>query len=183
MADLPPTLKQIAFQFRIAGWISFWMQLVLGVVATLVLIFATASRSIGTQTNSAGTGAGILFALGGIAVLGAGVYWAFRYTRIARGLRSPDASARPSKASTTTILRLGLIINLVGMLITILGAQAIVGSILARSLSQPQGLTVYDPSRFVQSVDLFVVQANTNTILAHFAGIVGSLWLFNRVNR
>jgi hypothetical protein len=70
------------------------------------------------------------------------------------------------------------------MLLTILGAQAIVGSILAKSLSQPQGgFTAIDPSRFVQSVDLFVVQANTNTIAAHFVGIAASLWLFNRVNR
>jgi hypothetical protein len=72
------------------------------------------------------------------------------------------------------------------MLLTIVGAQAIVGSILAKSLSQPQGalgLGTLDLNRFVQPLDLFVVQANTNTIAAHFVGIAASLWLFNRVNR
>jgi len=74
-----------------------------------------------------------------------------------------------------------LIVNLVGMLLTIFGAQAVVGSVLTKSLSQ-QG-AVLDPSRYVQPLDLFVVQGNVNTITAHFAGIVASLWLFNRVSK
>jgi hypothetical protein len=118
--------------------------------------------------------------------LGVGAYFAFRYTRISKELLESNAAGRPSKADTLQIIRLGLIVNLVGMLLTIVGAQAIVGSILAKSLSQPQGalgLGTLDLNRFVQPLDLFVVQANTNTIAAHFVGIAASLWLFNRVNR
>ena len=186
-SSLPPALQRVALTLRTIGNISFWLQTVLGVISALVLIFATFSSSVGRQANQAsnqGTGFGIFFAICGLVTLGVGAYFAFRYTRISRELQVSNAAGRPSKADTLQIIRLGLIVNLVGMLLTILGAQAIVGSILAKSLSQPQGgFTAIDPSRFVQSVDLFVVQANTNTIAAHFVGIAASLWLFNRVNR
>lgn len=186
-SSLPPALQRVAVGLRTVGGISFWLQSILGVISSLVLIFATFGSSVGRQPNQAsnqGTGFGIFFALCGLVTLGVGAYFAFRYTRISKQLVVSSAAGRPSKADTLQTIRFGLIVNMVGMLLTILGAQAIVGSILAKSLSQPQGaLTALDPTRFVQSLDLFVVQANTNTIAAHFVGIAASLWLFNRVNR
>jgi hypothetical protein len=187
-SSLPPALQRVAFTLRTVGNISFWLQTVLGVISALVLLFATFSSGVGrpaNQVSNQGTGFGIFFAICGLVTLGVGAYFAFRYLLISRKLLASNAAGRPSKADTLQIIRLGLIVNMVGMLLTILGAQAIVGSILAKSLSQPQGAfgTAIDPSRFVQSVDLFVVQANTNTIAAHFVGIAASLWLFNRVNR
>jgi len=186
-SSIPPALQRVAITLRTIGGISFWLQLVLGVISGVILIFASFSSSFGRQANqtaSQGTGFGIFFALCGLVTLGVGAYFAFRYTRIARELRTSSATGRPSKAKTLDTIRLGLIVNMVGMLLTILGAFATIGSILAKSFSQFQGaLTAIDPSRFVQPADLFVVQANTNTIAAHFVGIAASLWLFNRVNR
>jgi len=187
MSSLPPALQRVALTLRTVGGISFWLQAVLGVISTLVLLFATFSGRAASPANQAGnqgTGFGIFFAICGLITLGVAAYFAFRYTRIARDLLDSNPAGRPSKADTLQIIRLGLIVNLVGMLLTILGAQAIIGSILTKSLSQPQGtLTTFDPTRFVQPLDLFVVQANTNTIAAHFVGIAASLWLFNRVSR
>jgi hypothetical protein len=188
-SSLPPALQRVALTLRTIGWISFWLQTVLGVISGVVLFVTTVGSSFGRQTvqgNNQGTGFGIFFAICGLVTLGVGAYFAFRYTRISRELQESNAAGRPSKADTLQIIRLGLIVNLVGMLLTIVGAQAIVGSILAKSLSQPQGalgLGTIDLNRFVQPLDLFVVQANTNTIAAHFVGIAASLWLFNRVNR
>jgi hypothetical protein len=83
-----------------------------------------------TKPSNQGTGFGIFFAICGLVTLGVGAYFAFRYTRISRELLLTNGAGRPSKADTLQIIRLGLIVNLVGMLLTILGAQAIVGSIL-----------------------------------------------------
>jgi hypothetical protein len=188
-SSLPPALQRVAFTLRTVGNISFWLQIVLGTISGLILLFSTFSSSFNrqaTQGGNQGTGFGIFFAICGLVTLGVGSYFAFRYIRISRQLMASSASERPSKADTLQIIRLGLIVNLVGMLLTIVGAQAIVGSILAKSLSQPQGalgLGTLDLNRFVQPLDLFVVQANTNIIAAHFVGIAASLWLFNRVNR
>lgn len=185
-SSLPPALQRVALALRTFGGISFWLQLVLGVVSLFILVFATISGSAGRSANQ-GTGFGAFFAICGLVTLGVGAYFAFRYTRLARNLLESNAAGRPSKSDTLQIIRLGLIVNLVGMLLTIVGAQAIIGSILAKSFAQPQGAVgvggIVDLNRFVQPLDLFVVQANTNTIAAHFVGITASLWLFNRVNR
>ena len=188
MSSLPPALQRVAVTLRTVGGISFWLQLVLGVISTVILLFASFSGSVGrqgAQVANQGTGLGIFFAICGVVALGIGAYFAFRYMRIARELLAANSAGRPSKAETLQVIRLGLIVNMVGMLLSIVGAFAIVGSILAKSVLQPQGAltTAIDPTRFVQSLDLFVVQANTNTIAAHFVGIAASLWLFNRVNR
>lgn len=180
-------LQEIAQAFRLTGWISFWAQLVLGAVAIVILAFASISRDVATNNQrSVGTGLGIFFAIVAVIALGASIFWAFRYTRISRQLQSSNPNNRPRKADTIQLLQLGLTINLAGLLISLVGAQAIVGALLAKSLTLPQGgLGVYqiDPSRIIRPLDIFVVQANTNTVAAHFAGLIGSLWLLNRVNR
>ncbi|MEW6496640.1 MAG: DUF3611 family protein [Cyanobacteriota bacterium] len=184
MSSLPPAAQRVIFTLRTIGRVSLWLQGVLGVISILILVFATFSSNIGRQAppgGNQGTGFGVFFAICGLVALGVGVYFAFRYTRIAQQLLE---SGRPTKAETLQIIRLGLISNMVGMLVTILGAFATIGSLLAKSVSQFGGaLTTIDPSRFVQPADLFVVQANTNTIAAHFVGIAASLWLFNRVSK
>jgi hypothetical protein len=179
-------LQEIAQNFRLTGWISFWAQLVLGVIAAVVLGFASFSRDVATNQKGVGTGVGIFFAVIAVITLGASLFWAFRYTRISRQLQSSNPNNRPRKADTIQLLQLGMSINLVGLLLSLLGAQAIVGALLAKSLTLPQtGLGVYqiDPSRTIRTLDILVVQANTNTVAAHFAGLVGSLWLLNRINR
>lgn len=183
-SSLPPSAQRIVLTLRTIGRISLWLQGILGVISILILVFATFSSSIGRQTpqgGNQGTGFGIFFAICGLVALVGGAYFAFRYTRISQQLLE---TGRPTKAETLQTIRLGLIVNMVGMLVTILGAFATIGSLLAKSVSQFGGtLTTIDPSRFVQPADLFVVQANTNTIAAHFVGIAASLWLFNRVSK
>ncbi len=186
---LSPTRKRVATIFRTIGWIGFWIQLVLAVVSGFVLLFAAASSrgsnpSTGAAASNSGTGFGLFFAVCGLLALFLSVYWAFRYTRLARQLQAPTSETRPKKSDLNQALRVGLLGNLVGMLLTLVGLEAIVGAILAKSLSLGQGAAIYsaDPTRFVQSLDLFVIQANVNTTVAHFAGIVVSLWLLNSLN-
>jgi len=183
---LPPAVRRIAGAFRSAGWVSFWGQIVLAVVSTLVLLFSTASINVRSGANNPGTSTGLFFAICGLILVYAGAYWSFRYTRLSRQLQTADPKVRPKRGDAIQAVRIGLMINLVGMLLTLLGAQAIVGSLLAKSLSQPQGGAIYDPGRitqFIQSLDIFIVQANTNTVTAHFVGILASLWLVRCMSR
>jgi Protein of unknown function (DUF3611) len=179
------TLRAIAQTFRLAGWISFWIQLVLAVVSGVVLLlFTISSQRANSQGNNPGTSFGIFLAVCGLIALGAGIYLAFRYTRLGNQLMSSNPNNRPRKSETVQVLRLGLMINLVGILLTLLGAQAIVGTLAARAITQTQfffGAQGNQP--FISGLDMFVVQANTNTVTAHFAGLVASLWLLNRITR
>lgn len=182
----PATIQQIAKEFRIVGWIGFWAQLVLGVVsAVIVLVFAIFGQRAG-NSNSPGTGFGIFLAICGLVTLGVSIYLAFRYTRLGNQLQSSNPNNRPRKIETVQVLRLGVIVSLVGILLTLLGAQTIVGTLTAKAISQP-GFGAYpipgSQSSFINGLDMFVIQANTNTVTAHFAGLLASLWLLNRINK
>lgn len=181
--SVPPAVQRVASTMKRAGNIGFWLQIVLGVVSTVTLLFASTSL-LGNQSRTQGSEFGVFCAFCGVILLIIGIFFCFRYRRIARLLQSPDPALRPKKTDTYRVIKLGLIINLVGMLLAILGAAALVGLVLAKSLTIPQGAIGYnDPKRFVNSIDLLIIQANTNTITAHFAGIVTSLWLLDRIAR
>jgi amino acid transporter len=186
--QVPAALRQIATTMRLTGWVTFWIQLVLAVISSLIFLFAVVlSRGVaqGGEINNPGTGGGVFFAVCALIALYFNVYQSFRYTRLARRLKEPDPNLRPKKADTIKLLRFGLIVSFVGMFLAILGAEAITGTLLGKSLAQPQAL--YNPAinlrDFIQPLDIFVVLANTHTIAAHFAGIGGGLWLLNRLDR
>lgn len=187
--SIPAALRRIALAFRFTGWIGFWSQLVLAVVSTLIFLFAAASARPAPNPNNAGaagTQGGVFFAVLGLFALFFSIYQAFRYTRFARQLQDPNPNLRPKKADALKLLRFGLLSSLVGMSLSVLGAEAITGTLLAKSLSQAQGAAIYDPqfiSRLIQPLDIFVVLANTHTIAAHFIGILASIWLISRVNQ
>jgi Protein of unknown function (DUF3611) len=177
-----PTLHGIANTIRLTGWITLWVQLGLALVSGLALLFASTGRSFSTQQNP-GIGVGIFWAVGGILALLFSVYWDFRYTRIGRRLDNPNPVLHPSKADTTAIIRLGIIVGLVGILLTIFGAGVTVAVLVAKSISQPPGVTIIDPYRIIRPLDVFVMLANINGIAAHFVGIVASIWLLERVHQ
>ncbi|MEM1278864.1 MAG: DUF3611 family protein [Cyanobacteria bacterium P01_H01_bin.152] len=184
--SLPPAIRRIANAFRRFGWISFWAQIVLGVIASLALLFAIASLSARSGGTNPGAGAGLLFtAIGQITVF-VSAFWAFRYTRLGRKLRSRDDTKRPKPKDAIRTLKIGLFISLGGMLATLIGAEATVGALLAKALSQPQGAAVFGApgtvSQYVQPLDIFVIQANTNILLAHFVGLVATLWTMNSLD-
>lgn len=192
-----PDLKQIAKTLQIVGWISFWVQLGLAIAAGLMVVFAMTGRNfsqavtrvpgVGVVNAGRGTipgiGIGIFWAICGILVLSFGVYLAFRLTRSAKRLRHPDPAIHPRKAEVLKRLRLGVMVGLVGILLTILGGGATLSVLLAKSIAQPQGVAIYDPTRIIRSLDIFVAMANMNGIAAHFAGLIASLGLFNWLSR
>lgn len=184
VSPIPSNLKQISQSLRLTGWIAFWTQLVLGVISSVILLlyaFSSGTSNRGAEVAQ-GTSFGIFFAISGLVTLGISIYWAFRYTRLGKQVTDPIANLRPSKMDTIKAVRIGIIVNLTGMLLTLVGAQAIIGSTLARSLSQQPGTFVPGGTvQFIQPLDLFVVQANTNTIFAHFVGVVAALWLLTRL--
>lgn len=186
--SLPPAIRRISGSFRWLGWISFWIQAVLGVIASLVLLFAVATVNArsGGDTNP-GAGAGLFFSACGLVGVYLGAYWSFRYTRMSRRLRNREEAKRPKPKDALRALKFGLYISLGGMLLTLLGAQATVGSLLAKALAQPQGAALFgganNVSQFVQPLDIFIVQANTNILLAHFGGLACTLWVLNSIDR
>ncbi len=192
----PEKRERVANILRLVSWLSLWIQLAFGVAAVLTLAFATTGRifnqavtptpgvGVVDQGTTPGLGIGNFWAVCGILTLLVAIYLAFRQTRFARRLRNPDSALHPKKAEVLQVLRLGVIVGLIGMLLTILGGGATLGVLLAKSITQPQALTtVINPARFIRPIDIFVALANMNGITAHFVGTVASLGLFNWLHK
>ena len=179
--DVSPNVLRVVLAFRRWGWVSFWTQVVLCVVSSLVLLQLILLKAPATATptgadSNPATLPGLSFAWAGIAVLGASIFWNFRYTQMAKKLRSPD---RPTKTQTVFQIKIGIIINLVGMLITLIGAASIVGALTLRS-QQGVFAGAGNFNLTIQPLDFQIIQASFNIIFAHFVGLVASLWLLNR---
>ncbi|MDJ0702368.1 MAG: DUF3611 family protein [Leptolyngbyaceae cyanobacterium MO_188.B28] len=176
-----PAIQKIANAFRLWGWVGFWAQLSLAFTSGMVLLFAVSGRSF-TADSEAGIGLGIFWGVAGILALGVGIVLAFRYTQIAKGLRDPAFHFHPKKSYAVQLLRIGVLTGLVGVLFTLLGAGATVSVLIAKTVSQPPGVAITDPTKIVRALDVFVMLANLNGITAHFVGIVTSLWLLERLH-
>lgn len=172
-----PSKQEFAVTFRLVSKISFWVQLILGVISGIAVLLAGFSRNITTQTSNAGIGFGIFLAILGISLLCFRVYWSFRYRKLAKLLQTPSPQNHPRKEDVIQNLRIGLIVSLVGILIAFVGSEETVAIILGKVLAQPQGIAIYQPENVIRSLDVFVMLANVNMIGAHFFGGVTSLGL------
>jgi Protein of unknown function (DUF3611) len=181
--NTPQTVKKVATQLRRVGWVCFWLQLVLAIVSTAIFVFAILMA--GGNANNPATGGSLLFSLGGLFVLYGSTFWSFRYMAIARQLKNPDL--RPKRADTIQTIRLGILFGVIGMGLSVMGAESISGTLLGKSFSSfsvSVGFFNADAlSKIIQPLDISIVLANTHTITAHFIGILGSLFLLDRITK
>lgn len=178
----PLTNTEFVATFRLFSRFSFWIQLFLGAVSGIVLLFAMLGRNMSEQTNNnAGIGFGVFLAVLGLLLLCFRIFWDFRYRLLGRLLHAENSEVYPSKEHITHTLRIGLISSLVGVLIAFVASEETVAVVLAKTLSQPQAMAAYAPENVIRSLDIFVTMANVNLIGAHFFGAVTSLGLLNWV--
>ncbi|MCG6133368.1 MAG: DUF3611 family protein [Nostoc sp. LLA-1] len=174
----PSEKQQAASLLRSLGWSGFWIQLVLTIVSGLILGFAILDPSLNLNLKS---GIGLLSVIGGIAALGLSIYWFFRYVHLGQQLSAPEPALHPSRKEIIQVLQLGVSVNLAAMLLTLLGIETIIGALLLKTLSVPQGAAVYRTGQLIEPIDIFVVQANISMIVAQFVGIGIPFWLASRV--
>ncbi|EGK84916.1 DUF3611 family protein [Microcoleus vaginatus PCC 9802] len=178
----PLTQTEFVATFRLFSRFSFWIQLFLGAISGIVLVFAMLGRNMSDQTNNnAGIGFGIFLAVVGLLLLCFRIFWDFRYRLLGRLLHAENSQVYPSKEHITHTLRIGLVSSLVGVLIAFVASEETVAVVLAKTLSQPQAMAAYAPENVIRSLDIFVTMANVNLIGAHFFGAVTSLGLLNWV--
>eukprot|EP00891_Asterochloris_glomerata_P009103 jgi/Astpho2/9103/Aster-02756 len=158
-------LQSAAAACRRFGWIGFWSQLTLSIVSAIILLFSVAftsqnSPSISLYLTVFGVVAGLL-----------STFWSFGYTRLSRRLYrylsdgpAPE-SKRIRKIDVLSTLERGVWINCAGLGATLLGLQATVGLLVAKTLTNATanpflagGAGSYNP---VLALDVFLVQVCT----------------------
>jgi len=170
------------------GWFSFWTQLTLSVISCVLFAF-----SVAFAPTAGGPAASLYLTLFGIVASLVSTFWAFGYVRMSRKLRGymhagPGSEVpRIRKVDVLATLQRGTWINMVGLGATLLGLQATVGLLVAKTLTNATanpflsgGSGAYNP---VLALDVFLIQASTNTLLAHFCSLLASLWLSRIVSR
>ena len=173
-------LRKIGGSLKWAGFAGFWIQVVLGVVSAVTLALAIVNES---ERSNSGVGFSLFCAVCGLVCLIVGICISFRYGKMAAKFSLPGATP-PKKSTTIKIVQIAIVTSLAGALITILGAETIAGIVLSKTLSLDPGkiFNSQTNTEFVNSLDVFIIQACINIIAGHFAGIVSSLWILNQID-
>lgn len=171
-------VKDTALLTRRLSWLSWWSQLILTTVSAVTLVFA---RNVLIQSHPSIAAANSLpnfvLAGGGIVAGYISLFWTWASRRLARRLlRKPTTRIQCANMLRRTI-KVGITINLIGMMFTIVGAEQIVGALTIKALTTSRTLALDQSSSLLQPLDISVVQANTNTIFSHFTSLVALLYL------
>lgn len=163
------------------SWLGFWIQLIVAIASSVFLILSVLSRNVDNNTHSLATTTGIVLSICGILILSFNVFQSFRCTRFARKLRDAGASWSANKDSVFRVIQVGLVVSLIGLVLTLIGAEISAGALLVRALSQPQGTMVYSADKIIRTLDILVVVTNVSLAGAYVLNTIGSLWLIKRL--
>lgn len=167
---------------RNIGWLSFWSQLSLNVVAAVILLFSTGAASAGAGVPVALSPLDIC-TMGGVLCGLISTFLAWANIRTGRRIGAGFQDIRLSKVVSGVLASSNL--NLVGLGASILGLQATIGSLVGKTLSSAATGAYYNPRVGGPPValDVFSVQACANSIMAHFAAMVFTQWLLRVLNK
>ena len=130
-------LQLISAALRRMGWIRFWSQLVLAVVVVGVLLFNNIGGRLAANSSRAlGLGPGISLTTLAFLLLLWCLWQSWLIVRCGRALNSP---VRPSKGETARLIKRGLLADLVGITLAVVGYQAMAGSLFVQASQQVPG--------------------------------------------
>ncbi len=185
-------LQLIAAAVRRMAWIRLWTQVVLAVVVVGVLLFNNiGGRLAANSARALGLGPGLSLTTLSFFVLLWCIWQSGLVIRCGRALASP---VRPSKGETARLIKRGVLADLVGLTLAVVGYQSLAGSLFVQASQQVPGFfgaqiqgapgvagrVVGLP---ITSIEMLAVLGNTQVLFAHLIGLLFSLWLLQRVYR
>jgi len=182
-------VQLVSLRMRRVTFLSWWAQLILTVISSVTLIFTRnvmnleSTRSV-TAAAAAATNRALVpnYFLAGssIAISFGSVFWTWATRRLSRRLlRKPTTRIQAANMLRKSI-SVGTYLNLMGMLLALLGAGQIIGSLAIKVLTTATNQsTIYQQGgvMLLQPLDILVVQANNNTLFSHFCSLVAYLFL------
>jgi len=172
-------VSRTAAACKTLGRWGFWGQLILFTVAAVVVVFSLLFKGFTKATD-----AGLYFILFGIMAGFFTTFWSLGLVRLGDRLKTSiaDLELVPPRAEVVKALTTGLTVNLVGLGATIVGLQATTGLLFAKTLTIAATGPFTPNANPVLALDIFLVQAASNAMLAHWLGMSISLWLLRTVN-
>jgi hypothetical protein len=182
-ASAKSNMSKIGLSLQKFGWLGFWGQFALTTVSAVMTVFSI----VFTRPTSLVSKFSLYLVLVGVACGIFSTYWTFGYIQLSKKIRRSmkDMANIPKKSGVQRNLSIGVSGNLLGMGSTLLGMQAVVGFLVAKTLANATanpflagGAGSYNP---VLALDVFLVQASTNCLLSHFMALCMNMWLQNKL--
>jgi cytochrome b561 len=174
--------QRLAKTLRLLGWTGFWTQFVLAFVSALLLAIATTGHAF--SPGSSWFGDALYFAYFGFVLSCFTVLLAFYYTRAARTIVSrPESYFKQENMAAFWFLGTGMLIGLLGILISFTGVALSISLLIAKTVSIPPGIMMMDPTQVIRAIDVFALMVNFNLLVAHFIGTGITLWLSISVSK
>ena len=181
-----PLVKDASKLLYRLSWLSWWAQLILTVISSVTLVFAR-NVILGANSSAAGGSVAILpnFLLAGSSIVLSyvSIFWTWATRRLARRLVRKRTTKIQAANMLRKDIRVGVTLNLMGMALTILGAEQIIGALAIKVLTTSRTIALGESSNLLQPLDILVVQANTNTLFSHFCSITALLYLTKSVTK
>ena len=180
----PIDFQLLSFTIKRVGWIRFWTQLVLGVVVVAVLVFTSVGNSLGNEAQKAlGLAPGLSLTTLAFFLL---LYSLWQGWLIVKTGRAIGSKTRPSRGETSRLIKRGLIVDLLGMVFSLIGYQALMGPLFIQASMQTPGISIGSSARAMQnypitSLEILSVLSNTQVLTGHFIGLCMSLWILRRI--
>lgn len=171
--------RKLARHFRTFGWLAFLLQSILALVGFLLLLMIASGSYTGADHV---VNPSIFWARLAMNLLVFTILAFFYCARIAKGMaQTPDLSLyRRRMVRIPAIL---IFSGFIGMVSGTIGIVSSVALLIAKTISQPPGIAITDPSKIVRALDVFILLANLDGVVAHIIGTVLALWLSNRAVR
>ncbi len=168
--------QRLAGQMRVLGWIKFWIQFVLAFLSALLLQFATSGRAL--SAAKAGIGDAIYWSGCALVLLFLTCALAYHYTRRARKIGlAPERYLGGKRGSGLWFLNAGMTLGFLGVFLSFIGVALSISLLIAKTVSQPPGIAITDPTKIIRALDVFVLLMSFILLLAHFIGVGISVWL------
>jgi hypothetical protein len=176
-------IQNLAKTFSRLGWIGFWVQIVVGSIPFLLMVYAF----IFTRSPS-GPRAGLAFVeyltLASLLILIFTIVWFHRHTRLAKRIADPQGC--PPASSVIRSVWTGLVASSIGLLFSMMVMMIETGHLLFYFLAAPQGgVPVFQtpgagPASWVSAVDMVSLMALSLFVFAELVVLILSLWLLFR---
>lgn len=172
----------LAKKLRLFGWIGFWLQVVLAFISALLLAFAATGREL--NPGSAWFASAFSWGSYGLLLLCFAVLLAFYYTRASRKVVSRLGFYFNQKSRAAFwFLGAGMLAGLLGVFISFTGVVLSITLLVAKTISVPPGTMIMDTTQIIRAIDVIVLAANVNLLVAHSIGTGITLLLIISVSK
>ncbi|AZG76390.1 DUF3611 family protein [Methylocystis rosea] len=167
--------QDLGRRIRLMGWLGFWLDFVLAFLTAPLLAFGAVGQSI---SSTVWVSDPIHWGYFGLGLLFASLFLDL-FSTIASGrlMRDPASVLGADQSAALWFLGVGSLVNVLGSVVSFIGVGLSIALLVAKTVSQPPGIAITDPDRIVRALDVFILMANFNLLLAHFVGAGAAVWL------